>query len=195
MSGITWMNIRFCLMPTMDSVRDNPKRETQLLLLAHDLKHYNCQHQVDVGIPDFSKVFDTMAHKHLISKLCIYGINKIILHWIQAFFYECQQLVLCDGVKLQYSPITSEASQGTVLGPLLFLLDINNLPSMVDPDMLVHLFVDDALLYRVINTIQDQVILQQDWPGYDVKLIQLLCNTHSQWELHQVLFLPDMLDS
>ena len=69
-----------------------------------------------------------------------------------------------DGVQSQFAPVTSGVPQGTVLGLLLFLLHINDLPSVVDPNTSVCLFADDALVYRVINTIQDQVTLQQ--PGH-----------------------------
>ena len=138
--------------------------QTQLLLRKHDLlMHQNLRHQVDVGILDFSKAFDTVPYRHLISKLRLYGIDGRILHWIQAFLSGLRQLVLCDVVKSQYSPVTSGFTQGTVRGPLLFLLHINDIPSSVDPHMSVCLFVDDALVYRVIHTIQDQVILQQDF--------------------------------
>ena len=138
--------------------------ETQLLLTTHDLlKHHDRRHQVDVGILDFSKAFDTEPHRRLISKLRLYGIDGRILLWIQAFLSDRRQLVLCDGVKSQFAPVTSGVPQGTVLGPLLFLLHINDLPSVVDPNTSVRLFADDALVYRVINTIQDQVTLQQDF--------------------------------
>ena len=138
--------------------------ETQLLLTTLDLlKHHDRRHQVDVGILDFSKAFDTVPHRRLISKLCLYRIDERILLWIQAFLSDRRQLVLCDGVKSQFAPVTSGVPQGTVLGPLLFLLHINDLPSVVDPNTSVRLFADDALVYRVINTIQDQVTLQQDF--------------------------------
>ena len=139
--------------------------ETQLLLTTHDLlKHHDRRHQVDAGILDFSKAFDTVPHRRLISKLRPYGIDGRILLWLQAFLSDRRQLVLCDGVKSQFAPVTSGVTQGTVLGPLLFLLHINDLPSVVDPNTSVRLFADDALVYRVINTIiQDQVTLQQDF--------------------------------
>ena len=138
--------------------------ETQLLLTTHDLlKHHDRRHQVDVGIPDFSKAFNTVPHRRLISKLHLYGIDGRILLWIQAFLSDRRQLVLCDDVKSQFAPVTSGVPQGTVLGSLLFLLHINDLPSVVDPDKSVRLFADDALVYRVIDTIKDQVTLQQDF--------------------------------
>ena len=105
----------------------------------------------------------SLAPGRLISKPRLYGIDGRILLWIQAFLSDRRQLVLCDGVKSHFAPVTSGVPQGTVLGPLLFLLHINDLPSVVDPNTSVRLFADDALVYRMINTIQDQVTLQQDF--------------------------------
>ena len=138
--------------------------ETQLLLTKHDLlKHHDLRHQVDVGILDFSKALDTVPHRRLITKLRLYGIDGRILLCIQAVLSDRWQLVLCDGVKSQFAPVTSGVPQGTDLGPLLFLLHSNDLPSVVDSNTSVRLFTDDALVYGVINTIQDQVTLHQDF--------------------------------
>jgi len=71
-------------------------------------------------------------------------------------------LVLSDGAKSEHSAVTSGVPQGTVMWPLLFLLHINDMPSVVDLGMFVCLFADDTLIYRVIHSIEDQVVLQWD---------------------------------
>ena len=70
--------------------------------------------------------------------------------------------VLCDGEMSNEEPVLSGVPQGTVLGPLLFLLFINDIPSVVDPNTRCRLFADDCLVYRVVNSIDDQVQLQRD---------------------------------
>ena len=58
--------------------------------------------------------------------------------------------------------VLSGVPQGTVLGPLLFLLHMNDMPSVIEPETSCRLFADDCLLYRVVNTITDQLQLQKD---------------------------------
>ena len=151
------------LTPANHGFRKGHSCESQLLLTTHDLlKSRDARHQVDVGILDFSKAFDTVPHARLTNKLRLYGIHGNILRWIQDFLTRRRQLVVCDGVKSQYSPVTSEVPQGTVLWPLLFLLYINELPSVIDPGSSLRLFADDALVCRTIDTNEDQAILQKD---------------------------------
>ena len=151
------------LTPANHGFRAGHSCETQLLLTTHDLlRHRDLGHQIDIGILDFSKAFDTVPHQRLVNKLRIYGIEGKVLEWITSFLTDRRQLVVCDGSRSQYSPVTSGVPQGTVLGPLLFLLHLNDLPTVVDPGTSVRLFADDALIYRVINSLEDQVALQQD---------------------------------
>ena len=151
------------LTPANHGFRKDHSCESQLLLTTHELlKHRDAKRQVDIGILDFSKAFDTVPHKRLLNKLRLYGIHGSVFRWIESFLTNRRQLVVCDGTKSEYSPVTSGVPQGTVLGPLLFLLYINDMPSVVDSGTSVRLFADDALVYRVINNIEDQEVLQQD---------------------------------
>jgi len=140
--------------------------ESQLLLTTHDLlKKRDQGHSIDVGILDFSKAFDTVPHKRLISKLRIYGIHGEVISWIETFLLCRQQLVLCDGFKSEYSAVTSGvhcSPRNSIGATSVFLLHINDLPSVVDPGTSVRLFADDTLIYRVIHSMEDQVALQRD---------------------------------
>ena len=85
-------------------------------------QHY----QVDLIMLDFSKAFDTVAHKKLLLKLEHYGIHSIIHLWIQTWLINRIQKVVVEGETSTNLKILSGAPQGTVLGPLIFLLYIND---------------------------------------------------------------------
>ena len=123
-------------------------------------KQYDDGSQIDVAILDFSKAFDVVPHQRLIMKLNHYGISGDTNRWIQAFLTNRKQKVMVNGVLSGPAAVTSGVPQGTVLGPLLFLCYINDLPSVVKSQ--VRLFADDCLLYRAIHSKRDQDILQQD---------------------------------
>ena len=135
--------------------------ETQLLITLHDiLSSYDQKHQVDLAILDFSKAFDTVPHNRLLYKLSHYGITGNTLNWIQAFLTNRSQTVVVEGETSEDVRVESGVPQGTVLGPLLFLIFINDLPQNVQSQ--VRLFADDCLLYRPIKSMEDQQQLQED---------------------------------
>ena len=92
---------------------------------------------------DLSKAFDTLNHDILINKLNSYGIRGLANSWIQDYLSERKQYVVYNGESSSYSSILCGVPQGSILGPLLFLLYINDLPRCSD---LLHfiLFADDT---------------------------------------------------
>ncbi len=101
---------------------------------------------VDVIYLDFSKAFDTVSHQKLLEKLYSYGITGPILRWIEAFLTNRQQRVGVDGVYSNWSPVSSGVPQGSVLGPLLFLLYINDITDL-NLSCYIKLFADDVKLF------------------------------------------------
>ena len=135
--------------------------ETQLLTTIDDLlTSYDQGKQIDVAILDFSKAFDTVPHRKLLYKLNQYGIHGSTHLWLKNFLTNRKMRVVLEGEESEEVLVESGVPQGTVLGPILFLCHINDLPMCVNSQ--VRLFADDCLLYRTINTFQDHLILQND---------------------------------
>ena len=101
-----------------------------------------------------------MSHSRLLQKLKHYGINTCTLNWISDFLSCHSQCVVLDGESSSKVPVTSGVPQGTVLGPLLFLVYINDLPKQ--DSSTVCLFADDCLLYRTIRDVTGTRTLQAD---------------------------------
>ena len=109
---------------------------------------------------DFQKCFDTVPHRRLLYKLKCYGINNQIIQWITDFLVGRKQRVSVQNTFSQWLLVLSGIPQGSVLGPLLFVIYINELPKTVKST--IYLFADDTKIFRSINNQEDTKILQED---------------------------------
>ena len=135
--------------------------ETQLIAFIDDLsKEMQGEGQTDVIVMDFSKAFDKVPHNGLLYKLFKSGIDNITLQWLKRFLEKRRQSVVLEGEHSYSVPVTSGVPQGSVLGPLMFLIFVNDLPCYVKSR--VRLFADDTVIYLTIKSESDCRQLQDD---------------------------------
>ena len=149
------------LSPQQHGFRANHSCQTQLLEAVHQwceaLNHRSSTHLVFL---DFAKAFDSVPHCRLCLKLDNIGIRSPLLTWIKAFLTNRHQRVVVDGSFSTWAPVISGVPQGSVLGPLLFLIYINDIGDNLAST--TKLFADDCALYREVNNAGDAQILQSD---------------------------------
>ena len=134
--------------------------ETQLTTVINDwAKILDNRVQIDTFILDFEKAFDTPPHELLKSKLFGCGMGGKTLKSIDSFLcYRRQRLV--NGAKSDWAPVLSSVPQGTVLGPLLFSLYINDISTDIDSE--IRLFADDCVCYWEIKATEATLKLHKD---------------------------------
>jgi len=102
---------------------------------------------IDVLYLDYRKAFDSVPHKRLLKKLKLYGINGKLLRWIQSFLEARLMRVRIRGSFSDWIEVLNGVPQGSVLGPLLFLLFVNDLPDWIKNGM--RMFADDVKIWNV----------------------------------------------
>ena len=143
----------------------------QLLSITHEIYNsFDYNQSVDIrGVfLDISKAYDKVWHDGLIFKLQTYGIDGKLLKLLKSYLKDRQQRVLLNGQTSSWKNVLAGVPQGSVLGPLLFLICINDLPDGLTS--IFKIFADDTSLFsKVINKKKSEVE-----PNKDLKLI-------SQW--------------
>ena len=128
---------------------------------------------IDVVYTDFMKAFDSVPHRRLVAKTEAYGVRGKVLRWIKDFLSGRTQEVCVNGTKSEPAAVTSGIPQGSVLGPILFVIYINDLPDCVKCD--AKLFADDTKIFTRSDIKENREQLQRD--------LDALHNWSNDWQL------------
>ena len=172
---------------------------TQMVPFVTDLAlTLNDSSRTDVIYFDFAKAFDSVNHDVVLQKLKDnFKIDGSLLKLLADYLRDRQQCVVVGGTKSAYRTVTSGVPQGSILGPLLFVLFINDMNEVVHPDTSLLLYADDTKIYREIKDHNDHLILQNDinalhrWSQLNkmtfhpqkCKVLPVTLKTHSDWQL------------
>jgi len=139
---------------------------------------------ISVVYIDFARAFDTVCHSKLCYKLSRYGVTGNLLKWIQSFLTDRSQCTRVGQSCSDYVNLSSGIVQGSILGPLLFLMYINDIVDLFDSTCSCKLYADDIKVYSVINTREDCESMQkvlndiQEWSDqWQLSISYKKCNT------------------
>lgn len=149
---------------------------TQLTSIVHNFASVlDGSGQVDVLFLDFKKAFDLVSHRKLIDKLESINLPTYIVNWVDAYLTNRRQFVSINNHSSSELPVSSGVPQGSVLGPLLFLIFINDITNEINAPVQIKLFADDCVLYNEINCPEDQVSLNSN--------LQSIVSWCSRWSM------------
>lgn len=138
--------------------------ETQMLYFHESLiSSLNKYIQTDVVYFDFSKAFYSVNHDILLDKLkWEFALNGRLLKFLVDYLRDRQQCVVIGGQKSEYKPVASGVPQGSILGPLLFVMFINDMMKCTSEKTKIALYADDTKIWREIIDWDDHIALQND---------------------------------
>ena len=135
---------------------------TQLLGFTDQIICQSSDRCCDIIYFDFSRAFDSVSHDIILAKLkSQYNINGRLLRFVCNYLRDRKQRVIIDGVSSNDGDVLSGVPQGSILGPLLFILFINDIVKEVTPDTFIALYADDTKVWRQINNLSDILSLQK----------------------------------
>ncbi|CAB3993100.1 Hypothetical predicted protein, partial [Paramuricea clavata] len=140
-------------------------RPISLLCIVSKILERSDGQEVDAIHLDLSKAFDRVPHRLLLDKLKCYGIDGQLLEWFDSYLSDRFRHVVLDGAFSDWLPVTSGVPQGSILGPLLFVIYVIDMPNYLTSKSNLALFADDSKLYRPITSINSRHELQADLHG------------------------------
>ena len=142
--------------------------------------------QTDIIYLDFAKAFDRVDHRLLVRKLNKFGIGATLLKWFEVYLTNRHQRVTVLGKTSHSLPVLSGVPQGSILGPLLFVIYVNDLPQETSTSS-IALYADDTNCYRPVRSHKDEQYLQKDLDGINnwCDLWRMDLN-QSKWEVLSV---------
>ena len=157
------------------------RRKSCLTNLLHCMEEVTSSlddgNSIDILYLDFAKAFDKVQHQRLLAKLHALNITGEIYGWIRAWLYGRKQRVVLNGIASDWTDVLCSVGQGSVLGPILFLIYINDIDSCAEfVDALVLKFADDTKILKQICSPSDSSLLQ--------RIISNLCEWARSWQMH-----------
>ncbi|CAB3996361.1 Hypothetical predicted protein, partial [Paramuricea clavata] len=141
---------------------------TQLVQVLHSVGQCLDKNlQSDIIYLDFAKAFDSVDHQILLRKLKSYGVTGCLLDWFRDYLSGRTQRVVVEGVPSSWVPVISGVPQGSILGPILFAVFINDLPEVISNGSSEAMYADDTKLFRNINSTTDGDCLQESLSNLD----------------------------
>ena len=182
----TYLHTNNLLTKNQSGFRPGDSTTNQLLYLIDEIHQaFDCTESFEVRsvFLDISKAFDKVWHKGLVFKLEQNGISGCLLNLFQNYLNNRKQRVVLNGSFSELSSVESGVPQGSILGPLLFLIYINDLETNIKSN--INFFADDTMLFSIVK---DPLITANDL-NYDLDIINKWAH---QWKLE---FNPDPLKS
>ena len=183
-----WLEINNILTETQHGFRKGRSTISAIVSLLNDIYLYiniNNNKNPSIIFLDLKKAFDTVSHEKLIGKLHLLGLDIEIINWFKSYLGGRRQCVVLNNKTSTVLPITYGVPQGSILGPILFSLYINEIPSKINCGIV--LYADDTVIYHDdVNVLQHNLTLFSDWCDDNLLTINVKKSQWMQLKVHKI---------